>query len=351
MRSKANEEIRFSKKHIFLFFIFILTSCLSLYGVYHIASDKNQVIDFSMFPSAMFPILIIVVILYYFMDVIRFKFIMNAIEVKVPIKLLMKLTFINMFISNITPSAMGGGFIQVYFLNKEGVDLGKATAGSILRAMLAMSLFMLSAPLIMIFDQNIQQQLSGYNLLFFAILMLSLESIILYLFFTLSKNPNALARKGKALVKFFYRIFRKEVEGHKLEMIDEEIKKFSSTLKMFRNGKKSSVVLAILTSVLFLLFLFLIPAVLIYFLNPNTIIIEVMLSMVVITSIMYFSPTPGASGIAEISFVMIFSKYVQKSEIVVLVFLWRLTTIYLGVLIGMLLFYREFFKKKNQKRC
>jgi len=45
----------------------------------------------------------------------------------------MKITFLNVFVSNITPSAAGGGFIQIYYLNKYGVNIGDATAATTIR--------------------------------------------------------------------------------------------------------------------------------------------------------------------------------------------------------------------------
>ncbi len=68
---------------------------------------------------------------------------------------------------------------------------------------------------------------------------------------------------------------------------------------------------------------------------------------VVVTFFMYFAPTPGATGVAEGGFGLLFSQLVQKQDIVVLTLAWRFLTIYVGVVIGIVVVYREMFKRKK----
>ena len=55
---------------------------------------------------------------------------------------------------------------------------------------------------------------------------------------------------------------------------------------------------------------------------------------VVVTFFMYFAPTPGATGIAEGGYGLLFAQLVQKQDIASLILSWRFLTIYIGVLIG-----------------
>jgi uncharacterized membrane protein YbhN (UPF0104 family) len=65
---------------------------------------------------------------------------------------------------------------------------------------------------------------------------------------------------------------------------------------------------------------------------------------------MYFAPTPGATGVAEGGFALIFANFVKKRDIVSLTFAWRFFTIYLGMIVGMIAFYLEIFKVKSKKQ-
>jgi glycosyltransferase involved in cell wall biosynthesis len=59
---------------------------------------------------------------------------------------------------------------------------------------------------------------------------------------------------------------------------------------------------------------------------------------------MYFGLTPGATGIAEGGFALLFSSHVAKADIVSLTVLWRFFTVYAGTLAGLVLFYTELFR-------
>ena len=64
----------------------------------------------------------------------------------------------------------------------------------------------------------------------------------------------------------------------------------------------------------------------------------------VVTFFMYFAPTPGAVGFAESGYVLLFSQVINKHDITLLTISWRFLTIYIGVLIGILIAYREIFR-------
>ena len=59
---------------------------------------------------------------------------------------------------------------------------------------------------------------------------------------------------------------------------------------------------------------------------------------------MYFAPTPGATGVAEGSYSLLFTRFVNSSDIVPLIFAWRFLTKYIGMIIGMILFFTGFIK-------
>ncbi|MEJ2655805.1 MAG: hypothetical protein P8012_01225, partial [Desulfobacterales bacterium] len=71
---------------------------------------------------------------------------------------------------------------------------------------------------------------------------------------------------------------------------------------------------------------------------------------VVVTFFMYFAPTPGATGVAEGGYGLLFIQLVQKQDITFLTLSWRFLTIYIGVVIGMIVIYREFYNYKKTVR-
>lgn len=68
--------------------------------------------------------------------------------------------------------------------------------------------------------------------------------------------------------------------------------------------------------------------------------------MVVTTFIMYFSPTPGASGISEGVFGSFFSGILTPGHLLLVTISWRVLTIYTGMLIGLILMQKGLMQKE-----
>ena len=68
--------------------------------------------------------------------------------------------------------------------------------------------------------------------------------------------------------------------------------------------------------------------------------IDVLLLQTLITFLLYFAPTPGGSGLAEILSVAVMSIYVPRELIPSYILLWRLVLSYLTVGFGSMIFWR-----------
>ncbi len=76
-------------------------------------------------------------------------------------------------------------------------------------------------------------------------------------------------------------------------------------------------------------------------LGGNVSVADVMYIQLFITLVSYFSPTPGASGIAEVSSLVLMASLVSSPVIAIYTFLWRLCTLYVNTSIGGILLYSE----------
>lgn len=72
--------------------------------------------------------------------------------------------------------------------------------------------------------------------------------------------------------------------------------------------------------------------------HPNF--VDVLLLQTLITFLLYFAPTPGASGIGEILAAAVMSVYVPKPLVALYAVIWRLTVSYFTVAFGSIVFYR-----------
>ncbi len=94
-------------------------------------------------------------------------------------------------------------------------------------------------------------------------------------------------------------------------------------------------------TLVFLVSLFSFPALLLWGLGYEAEYEHVLALLTVTTFIMYATPTPGASGVAEGLFGHFFSGIVRPEHLVLVTVLWRFLTIFLGMGIGVVLTLRE----------
>lgn len=144
-------------KYLLLLAVFAVLSYFSLEAVYHLASDRSSFLSLSIFSSQMYVLAILLLVLNYAADAARFYFILKTIHVDVTIRQVVNLTLINYFTSNLTPFAIGGGVAQIYFLNRNGIPAGAATAGTTIKTVLPVLFFMIAAPVILILDRNLDR--------------------------------------------------------------------------------------------------------------------------------------------------------------------------------------------------
>jgi glycosyltransferase 2 family protein len=337
-------------KYILLLILFIVISYLSLVAVYHIASDQSSFLSLGIFSPSLFVKIGILLIIYFAADTLRFYYALKAIDVSVPLSYMIRLAFVNIFVSNITPSATGGGFVQIYLLNQKGVSFGAATAASSIRTALPIMFFSICTPIILIFDQNIGRVFPNRNMGIYVFVMIAFDLLAIWLVARLIRHPEKIVQ---TMIKFRNRLEKRitKKDSRRMKFLDNLIREtglFSEHFIRYLRGDKKFVMLSIIYSFVFLMSLFLFPYLLIQDLNPQVSLIEIILTQVVITSVMYFAPTPGAAGIAEAAFVTLFANYVDQGDIVSLTFAWRLFTIYIGVIIGLIVFYIQIMKKHEK---
>jgi uncharacterized protein (TIRG00374 family) len=132
--------------------------------------------------------------------------------------------------------------------------------------------------------------------------------------------------------------------------ISRELDLFSDGFKRYFRGDPGWAALSVVFTVLFLLLLFSFSVVLVRTLGYKVPVVTVLAVQVVVTFFMYFAPTPGASGVAEGGYGLLFAHLVQRQDVTLLTLSWRFLTIYIGVVIGIVVIFREFFISKKAVR-
>ncbi|MCF7920761.1 MAG: flippase-like domain-containing protein [Candidatus Cloacimonetes bacterium] len=348
---KTEENLQISKKRIFSYifsgFIFLLISFFSIMFVYNQFGGKTYLLRFDFFSLSIICQLIILLLLYFAFDGLRLYYVLKTMQQSISFKEIIKLVFINILFSNVTPMATGGGFAQIYFLHKNNISIGMATAATTIRTTLASMFLFISTPMILIF-----WKIPGFSTektyLYVAILI-----TVYFLFYYILLRKNKLLKKVLLLVFKLLRSIRiisQRTNANISRKSIKEINAFSGSLSLFIKGNKSCMILSVLFTFFFLLSLFSFSIILLKGLGYQISYFTVIFYQIVVTFFMYFTPTPGATGLAEGGYALLFSQFVEKTDIVPLLFFWRFFTIYIGMITGLGVFYWEFMKKHAKKK-
>lgn len=316
--------------------LFVALTLAGFFTVFEHFSGRSLTFDWQLLRPEFIGACLLLLGIYFTADGLRFYYTLVALGIKVSPKVMTKLVFINIFFSNITPMATGGGFAQVWFLHEHGVSVGKAMAGSTIRTVLAiLFIFSLSPIFLLTLPQLQASSLSSSissALAVFTVLYLVFFTLLLWRAHWLIVPLTGAVK----LLKRFNIIATDKMQRWNFKLM-RELFKFSKSFSIYARGSKKAIGLSVLFTAIFLLSLFSFPALIMWGLGYDTPYLLSVGLLVVTTFIMYFSPTPGASGISEGVFGSFFNGLLESHHLLLVTFTWRTLTIYLGMIIGLLI--------------
>jgi len=270
---------------------------------------------------------------YLLADGLRLHHVLRTLDAPVGFRQVMPLVFVNILFSNVTPMATGGGFAQIVYLQRCGVSVGLAAAATTIRTILAMLAIFLAAPLFLLLAPAAPlADTSG------ALLNGIAAVILLYLagFVVLLLRPVWLIRIFGGALALLHRagLLGGDRRARWTEAARREAEVFSAGFRRFLSGPRRHAAAAVLTTLVFLLTLFAIPALLMALLGQDPDWPMVIGTLSVVTFLMYFAPTPGGAGFSELAFAGLMAGQIEPSLLVLVIFAWRFLTIYLGMAIG-----------------
>lgn len=263
-----------------------------------------------------------------FFDGLRLKTLANITDEKLPVRQVVNVVLSNYFLALVTPGASGGAIAQIMFMKKAGVPVAKATVVVLVRTIMSIVFLILIVPYVLHHDGDIGKWMPPSVITVVSVLFVMLPITAFFLMRT--KYPE----------KWLY----------------VATKKFSYTTRRncfiwyneFKHafiiiGKNPFRVLkAFIESGLSLLFIYATVPAFFTGLHIDFDLMQVMGRMILLNLVLYFSPTPGGSGIAEAGFVVLFSNILPHGVDGIMAVLWRFTAEYLPFLLGAFVSIRAF---------
>ena len=244
-----------------------------------------------------------------------------------------KANLTNYFLSAITPASTGGGPGQLYSLTRRGVPLSGAVSVTVINFFSTLLFFLVTYVLVFFLTQQGIFAKGLTYLVRFSFLAFSAAFLVMMIIIVKPKSLHILFR----IFSFFTKIiWRKNIEKRKqlLEKIEDQVVQLRFYLQHFFHKEKHTLLFSFLLTVMYYLNKYLMAYVILRGLGLNVNFLQVMYLQIIQFFIIYFSPTPGASGIAEVSSASLMSALMPKAYLPIFAILWRIFSNHLGVALG-----------------
>ncbi|MEG0550431.1 MAG: lysylphosphatidylglycerol synthase transmembrane domain-containing protein [Vagococcus sp.] len=236
----------------------------------------------------------------------------------------------------ITPFSTGGQPAQIVTMGKSGVDYGVAASVSLMKFIVYQVWIVFNFIFCIIFGfkwvSDSLQNLSYLILIGFSIHFIVVFCLLMVMFWhKLTQNIVngtffflAHFKLGKRLAKF-------------QQPILDKMETFYEQSRYMKNQSRLIIKTSILT-ILQLLMYYVVPYFVLLALNtPDVNVFKVIVFHAFIVMIISLFPIPGGTGGAEYSFTLLFGTFIfVKGKLVLAIFLWRIVTYYMGIILGLL---------------
>ena len=319
--------------------IFLIITIVAIVGVmiFTVAKETYRALGQTV-PLFLF-ISLFLALLHLYLDFLRLQVLTWALGKFISLRSSIEFTMGGLFLGAVTPFQSGGIPLQVYILKREGFNIGEGTAIILFRAVLALGVVFVALPGIIYYYRvisTVQALRSILNYLFFFYVFTII--FLLLILYRTEQVRAALHRFGDFLRR--RRIIKSDRPRRFVDRILDEVENFKRSMGLFFQAGKWKTLLSFAITLVSMGLYFLIAPSLLYGLGVQVPIIKAAILQLVLTYLLVFVPTPGASGVAELGGFSLVGLICPKELLGIYVLLWRFFTFYLSVIIGGLVLIR-----------
>lgn len=309
---------KFYKRFLILIVLVLVISGTVIYTTVDINTLKNL----TQFKTWSIALAILAVSLGLFFDGSRLMHLVKISDEKITLYQAVQVVFGNYFLALLTPGATGGAVAQLMFLRHAGVPTGKAAVLVIVRTLLSILFLVLCMPFIFMHDAGIVPGISNDTLM-----AITLTAFVVIIAIVVG------ARRGY-LDYLVIRIARHAKEERRCKII-AFYRDTKSAIALLAASPKAMLLVFAESGLNLLCIYAIVPCLLLGLGVTDADWYSVMGRMIFLNMLLYFTPTPGGSGIAEGGFVLLFSDTVPAGTVGIVAVCWRLIAEYIPFLIGL----------------
>ena len=240
----------------------------------------------------------------------------------------------NIFMGAVTPAQTGGGPAQILILMREGLPAPEAMVSSLMTFVCTLIFLIFSASIVFFAGEiNTHSLIGRVHLLRYSTLVFGLVSLLILIAFI---RPQAARRVLTGLRRCWFWLRRRSYpeEGGWWARAMAGVERCHECLSLYiRRGKLRFVAGIVLSAVVFGN-KWVIAYIIVRGLGLGASFGDVLAIQIVLTYLLYFFPSPGASGAAEIGSAVLMAAVVPKGLLSVYTVLWRFLATFVSVGIG-----------------
>jgi uncharacterized protein (TIRG00374 family) len=269
----------------------------------------------------------------------RIQCLVRAFDVDVSLRHAIAANGGNVFLGGLTPSQTGGGAAQIYVLLQAGVRARVALIASLVSWLGTIVAFLLAGVSILIWQPQSGLP-AGYRV--FSGATVVIFSCIVFLFLLALPRPTLYRGRVRAALSLLPIWGGRWSRSRRVRQCEIGLALYARLMRAALRRHPWRIAVGIGLSVLIYLNKFLVAWVILQGLHMGAPLAEVLRLQELQYLVVYFAPTPGASGLAELSAAHIMQSVVPAESFGSYVILWRTFTLYLPMTWGGLLLTRTF---------
>ena len=324
------------KRFIVLILLVVVISGVVIYTTVDINTLKNL----NRFQPWSIGLAVLAVGLGMFFDGSRLMHMVKISHEKITLYQAVQVVFGNYFLALLTPGATGGAVAQLMFLRHAGVPTGKATVLVIVRTLLSIFFLVLCMPFIFLHDEGILPGISNQTLM-----AITLTAFVVIVAIVVG------ARQGT--LDYFVIRFTRRMKNSRRRKVFAFYRDTKCAIALLLQSPWKMLLVFVESGLNLLCIYAIVPCLLLGLGVTDADWYTVMGRMIFLNMLLYFTPTPGGSGVAEGGFVLLFSETVPAGTVGIIAVCWRLIAEYIPFLIGLYytltVFGRDFLSRQLNK--
>ena len=315
-------------------FIVIFSSCIFLFFLIY-SNGLHSLITISKdLDIRWILIAVLFMILYWFFDAMIFFILIPTISnVRHRFVASLRYCLIGQYFGAITPLASGSQPSQLYAMVQDGISGGSSSSLLIVKFIIHQSVNTIYLTLVLLFSFNyFSSKIKNFN--YFCIFGYSINVTIIIIAFLICLSPKI----TKIIMNFILVILNKlkiikDVKT-KYDTLENQLDSFHEKASLIPKHFGACAYATIFTFLEWTAFYSIPYCIYRSFSFYSTPYLTMLCAQVLLAMFMSFIPLPGAQGGAEGGFYLIYSLFIRSDTILPAIFIWRIITYYLNILVG-----------------